>query len=274
MSDALAIWHGDFGRACLYRLDRPILTHAHREGHLIFFLDGAPATLVVDGEPCRTDRESAIAINPWEPHAHEPHRLGAAGLFLVLYVRPAWFLEASRQASGALAFGARRIELSGAVARAAERVASGLLEPLSSGWLAARLRDLVQGCFDQSWQWRPNPPPLPPKAVFLDFRVRKALKAIARRMSDDICFDDIAREAGLSRPHFYKMFKDQLGVTPRIYRNVLRVEHALDRLMFTRLSVTDIAEELGFACQSSFTRFFAANVGLSPSIYRERARVI
>lgn len=32
MSDALAIWHGDFGRACLYRLDRPIL----------FFLDGEP----------------------------------------------------------------------------------------------------------------------------------------------------------------------------------------------------------------------------------------
>ena len=36
MSIAHAVAHGAFGRACLYELDRPMVPHAHREGHLIF----------------------------------------------------------------------------------------------------------------------------------------------------------------------------------------------------------------------------------------------
>ncbi|MCS6780346.1 MAG: AraC family transcriptional regulator [Geminicoccaceae bacterium] len=273
MSTALAIGHGAFGRACLYRLDRPILTHVHREGHLIVFLDGASATLVVDGKAEPTTRGEAIAINPWEPHAHRPAAPGAAGFFLVLYVRPAWFVEASRQASGALRFGARRIELVGPVARAVERVAASLAEPPSGDRLAGALLDLVQGCFDQSWQWWPERTAARDAPRLVDFRVRKALKLIAAHLGEACPFDSIAREAGLSRPHFYKMFKSQLGITPAVYLNMLRVETALDLLTRTDRSVTEIGEAVGFACQSSFTRFFVANVGLPPTDYRRRARL-
>ncbi|MDW8123551.1 MAG: AraC family transcriptional regulator [Geminicoccaceae bacterium] len=273
MSDALAICHGAFGRACLYRLDRPILTHAHREGHLVFFLDGAPATLVIDGASLRTNAGEAIAVNPWQPHAHRPAPGGAAGVFLVLYVRPSWFVEASRQASGALRFGANRIELAGTVARAVERVARALVEPPAGDRLAGALLELVQGCFDRSWQWSPERTSAPPPRL-LDFRVRKALKLIAANLREEPPFARIAREAGLSRPHFYKMFKSQLGVTPAVYLDVLRVEAALDLLVGSDRSVSEIADALGFSCPSSFTRFFTAHVGLAPSAYRRRALVL
>ncbi len=36
MSNAHAVAHGAFGRACLYAMDRAMAPHAHREGHLIF----------------------------------------------------------------------------------------------------------------------------------------------------------------------------------------------------------------------------------------------
>ena len=36
MSTALAVCHGSFGRVTVYRLDKPMRTHAHREGHLTF----------------------------------------------------------------------------------------------------------------------------------------------------------------------------------------------------------------------------------------------
>ena len=49
MSRALSVYHGHFGRATLYELNRPMTTHAHREGHLIFYLDGATATAPVSG---------------------------------------------------------------------------------------------------------------------------------------------------------------------------------------------------------------------------------
>lgn len=271
MSSALAICHGAFGRATLYRLDRPMATHAHREGHLVFFLDGTPATLLVDGVPQPTGRGWAVAIDPWAPHAHRPPAPGAAGLFLVLYVRPGWFLEASRSKVGGLRFGAPRIELEGALARRVERVVGLLAEPRGDGRLEDALLELTAACWERSWQGA-----APPPARFgpIDFRVRRAMRLIGERLGEDLPFDRIAREAGLSRPHFYAMFKRELGITPNVYLNLLRVEEAIERLVATDRPVTEIAYELGFPCQSSFTRFFTTHVGPTPSEYRRRARLL
>ena len=38
MARAISVHHGSFERATLYELDKPLITHAHREGHLIFYL--------------------------------------------------------------------------------------------------------------------------------------------------------------------------------------------------------------------------------------------
>ena len=54
----------------------------------------------------------------------------------------------------------------------------------------------------------------------------------------------------------------------------MRVERALDRLTASQTSVTDIGFELGFSSQSHFTHFFAANVGIAPTLYRTIARVV
>jgi AraC-like DNA-binding protein len=271
LSSALAICHGAFGRATLYRLDRPMPTHAHREGHLVFFLDGAPATLLVDGKPQPTGRGWAVAIDPWAPHAHRPAAPGAAGLFLVLYVRPGWFLEASGAAVRGLRFGAARIELEGALARRVERVVALLAEPRGDGRLEEALLELTAACWERSWR---GAAPAPARFGPIDFRVRRAMRLIGERLGEDLPFEVVAREAGLSRPHFYAMFKRELGLTPSVYLNLLRVEEALQLLVASERPVTEIAHELGFACQSSFSRFFTAHVGPTPSEYRRRARLL
>ena len=86
--------------------------------------------------------------------------------------------------------------------------------------------------------------------------------------------DNVARDAGLSRPHFFKLFRENTGVTPALYANTMRIERALDRLMGSQASVTDIGFELGFSSQSHFTHFFSANVGIAPTQYRTIARVV
>jgi hypothetical protein len=48
MSTALAVCHGSFGRVTVYRLDKPMRTHAHREGHLTFDLGAPPAIVTID----------------------------------------------------------------------------------------------------------------------------------------------------------------------------------------------------------------------------------
>jgi hypothetical protein len=54
MSRAIAVFHGRFGRATIYRLNRPFNLHAHREGHLIFHLAGENASRC--GRSCVSSR--------------------------------------------------------------------------------------------------------------------------------------------------------------------------------------------------------------------------
>ena len=91
MSRAIAIFHGRFGRAALYDLNRPFNLHAHREGHLIFCIGGSDGHLEVSGRTCTLTRDTAVAVSPWEPHNFTPRNRAAGALFLVLYVNPEWF---------------------------------------------------------------------------------------------------------------------------------------------------------------------------------------
>ena len=64
-------------------------------------------------------------------------------------------------------------------------------------------------------------------AAITDFRVRKSIRLLAESAGTEIELDAIAREAGLSRPHFYKLFRTQTGLTPHLYLNTLLMEKAL-----------------------------------------------
>ena len=98
--------------------------------------------------------------------------------------------------------------------------------------------------------------------------MRNSVKLMQHRMNERIALDMIAKDSGLSRPHFYKLFRQQVGTTPNIYLNTLRIERAIDRLTMTRDAVSDIGFDLGFSSQASFTRFFIANACIPPSDYR------
>ncbi|TKT76226.1 AraC family transcriptional regulator [Aquamicrobium sp. LC103] len=269
MSTALAVHHGPFGRVTLYNLDRSMALHAHREGHLIFHVQGPEASIRIDDDIYPMFGRQAVAISPWQLHNYMSLDPGQPSLFLTLYIKPFWFLEASRQPNASLRFGRNQIEVTEPIARLVYLLASGMLEDADDSFIAGYLCELTQACFDQSWQWvadgatftRCAPP-------VRDFRVRNSVKLMQNRVSERIVLDNIARDSGLSRPHFYKLFRQQIGITPNIYLNTLRMETAIDRLTTTHDPVTDIGLDLGFSSQASFTRFFIANVGIAPSDYR------
>ena len=86
MSRALAVFHGRFGRATVYQLNRPFNIHAHREGHLIFHVGGRPACIDVNDGRYELTEGSMVAVNPWEPHNFLPSDLDGGAVFFVLYV--------------------------------------------------------------------------------------------------------------------------------------------------------------------------------------------
>ena len=106
-----------------------------------------------------------------------------------------------------------------------------------------------------------------------DFRLRKAIQFLEQQVCEPVDLDSVAREAGLSRPHFYKLFHQQVGITPNIYLNSLRMERAIERLTGTTEAVSSIGLDLGFSSQASFSRFFIANGVVPPSTYRRSAQI-
>src|SRR5439155_16707837 len=76
-------------------------------------------------------------------------------------------------------------------------------------------------------------------------------------------------ECGLSRSRFRNLFKEAVGEGPGRYLSRLRVEQAKDLLKGTNLSLTEIAERVGYADPFSLSKAFKRFLGCSPQEYRQ-----
>jgi AraC-like DNA-binding protein len=273
MSTALAVCHGPFGRVTVYRLDKPMRTHAHREGHLTFLLSGPPAIVTISDVPHLVDQAAGVAINPWQPHSFQPCSTDQPAVFLVAYICESW-LDRDQDGRGSLRFGANALRVGTTIRSICASLAHSLVTNASYRIVNRYLNQLFEASFDESWKNVGRSHLAAPPQTPIDFRVRKSLRILDDCIGEGIELDDVARDAGLSRPHFFKLFRENTGITPALYANTMRIERALDRLMASQTSVTDIGFELGFSSQSHFTHFFSAHVGVAPTQYRTIARVV
>jgi len=273
MSTALAVCHGSFGRVTVYRLDKPMRTHAHREGHLTFLLSGPPAIVTIADVPHLVDQAAGVAINPWQPHSFQPCCEDKPSVFLVAYICDQW-LDRDHEGRGSLRFGANDLRVGTTLCSICASLAHALVSNAGFRIVNRYLNQLFDASFEESWRTgdRPNLKSQPQAPI--DFRVRKSLRILDDALTEGIELDTVARDAGLSRPHFFKLFRENTGITPALYANTMRIERALDRLTRSQTSVTDIGYELGFSSQSHFTHFFSAHVGIAPTQYRAIARVV
>jgi AraC-like DNA-binding protein len=270
VSVAHAVAHGAFGRVCLYVMDKTMVPHAHREGHLIFHIHGPPAEVLVDGRAFPLSSGQAVAVSPWQPHFYRQLNHRDHVLVLVLYIRPGWFVQASRQASEILRFGRVGVEVTDRLARlVADTGRRFSAHGGTDGGFEDRLSALTQACFDQTWQWTAEGQHfIGQERPLRDFRIRRALRLLDETLGEPIDLARLSRAAGLSRPHFFKLFREQIGLPPTIYVNALRMERAINRLALGNETVADIGLDLGFSTPASFSRFFIANGVVAPSTYR------
>jgi AraC-like DNA-binding protein len=257
----------------LYELNRPMTTHAHREGHLSFYVSGSEASVSIGGRSVSVNDRCANAVNSWEPHAFHPSDVRRDGLFLVLYIDRTWFRTMNDGATVPFRFGRPDIEITRPIRAMINEVVLLLENGASHAAFDGTLYELTDACFAQSWR-SAGLVVYPPASTMIDFRVRKSMALMTEQLGCEIEFNSVARDAGLSRPHFYKLFRREIGVTPNIYLNTLRMEKAIERLGQTANSITTIAEDLGFSCQSVFTRFFSSHAGMPPTDYRRAVQLL
>jgi AraC family transcriptional regulator len=104
----------------------------------------------------------------------------------------------------------------------------------------------------------------------------KALnRAIARLRSDsdtDVSLAALAADAGLSRFHFCRAFKESTGLSPHAWLRQYHLEQAMKMLRDTDDSIVSIAAALGYSSQTAFAAAFRKLTGESPTDWRRHMR--
>jgi AraC family transcriptional regulator len=101
------------------------------------------------------------------------------------------------------------------------------------------------------------------------------LRAIERLRSDsdaDVSLSALASDAGLSRFHFCRAFKESTGLSPHAWLRQHRLEQAMNMLRDTDESVVSIAAALGYGSQTAFAAAFRKLTNETPSEWRRRTR--
>jgi AraC family transcriptional regulator len=102
------------------------------------------------------------------------------------------------------------------------------------------------------------------------FKLRQLTDWMAGHVAEEFSLERLAAQAGLSKFHFQRLFKTAVGVSPSQYLIDLRVNEARRLLRETKMSVIDVALEVGYANPSHFAQLFRRETGLSPSNYRRQ----
>lgn len=84
---------------------------------------------------------------------------------------------------------------------------------------------------------------------------------------------EMANESGLSRTVFAERFLKVVGVPPAAYVRNFRMEMSKDLLRTSDADVRLIARRVGYSSEAAFCNVFKKTVGLTPSEFRERARI-
>jgi AraC-like DNA-binding protein len=95
--------------------------------------------------------------------------------------------------------------------------------------------------------------------------IRRVIDLMHSHYADPLTLDDLATAAMMSRYHFVRVFKHQIGQTPFDYLRGVRLERARDLLRESSLAVSTIAHSTGFATAAHFSAAFRARFGYPPS---------
>ncbi|WP_434652509.1 helix-turn-helix transcriptional regulator [Pseudomonas sp. R3-56] len=275
MSIAQRVLHGKFGRVALLNMDRALVTHTHSECHVLLKVCGEDTYFNVNGRRVPLADRSAVLVNAWEPHCYDPQPGAGNTLILALYIEPAWLATAQQS----LALSARPdffeypcIDLSLKLRTLADILIAEMhgyalvpkerIEFLLFDFLIQLIEDFSQ------WRqlWRQG---APSHGGFRDARIRRGTAYLLEHLEEPDLIDNAARASGLSRAHFFALFKKDTGMTPTLLVNDARMRRAFTWLEHERSGTLGLlSESLGFSEQGHFTRFFRQHIGASPSQYR------
>ncbi len=270
MRESITLYTGDFGRlAVMMGSMKGWVTHVHRTVAIVVWLEGETGDITIDCDKVRPSRDVAVGINALQPHSHEIPRGAEPGKLVAFYLEPNWLRRRYGIDATAPFFADPAIAVTEGLREKVVQLVERLTQPQAGrGDALASTEELID---DMVAAVRTGDRPAE-RADYgqraVDPRIRRVIDLMQENVSRRICFDHLAAEAGLSRPNFFALFKENTGVTPNVYWNMLRVNEACRMLHQAEYKMYALAADLGFTNEGNFSRFFRYHVGVSPLVYR------
>lgn len=100
------------------------------------------------------------------------------------------------------------------------------------------------------------------------WRLKRVEALMNARLSDNLSLKDLAEVAELSEFHFCRAFRRSTGMTPHAFLTLRRIERSKELILITKMTVADIAKEVGFGSPQGFFSAFRRITGVTPQVYR------
>ena len=107
-----------------------------------------------------------------------------------------------------------------------------------------------------------------------DEKIKQMMIYIHEHYRESISVEQLAESAYVSKRGCFRLFQENLHMSPVEYMRNYRLQRACQMLADQRKSITEIAQECGFGTSSYFGRLFRKERGCTPEQYRGKLRQI
>ena len=103
--------------------------------------------------------------------------------------------------------------------------------------------------------------------------VKRSLELINDCIDENISLDTLALNCNLSKYHFLRVFKKEIGLTPHSFIINERLNRA-NNLIKEGITISEASLLVGFNDQSHFTRNFKKYFGYTPTLLQKNSNII
>jgi len=106
-----------------------------------------------------------------------------------------------------------------------------------------------------------------------DNRLAYIVEYIRKNLHNPISIKNLSRKACMSESNFYRVFKNELGISPTDFINNERIKLAVSLLQNPNKTIKEIYQECGFESRSYFNRVFKSRKRVAPGDYQSQFNV-